>query len=356
MRPLLLAAGLALSCFCCESQPEAASSPAAPNIVLLLADDLGYNDLSAYRLAHLDTSAQVPTCQTPYLDTLSAQGVRFTQFYTGAAVCSPSRAALLTGRNATRVGIYNWIPGNNPMHLRDSETTLAEMLNTAGYRSGHFGKWHMTSEGTDQPLPMEQGFEHAFYAFNNAKPSHENPVNYFRNGAPVGPLQGYACHLVADEALGWLDTVRGSGQPFFLNVWFNEPHEKVAAPDSLKRRHPYNSAYYGAIENMDAAILLGYETQPLPYREDYDQRATANLQPEPDAPPWSMWGFQPAHQAYLQNQEAQTFELYNIMQDPSQKTDVSSQYPGHTGRMKARALQLKDEMIRDGGNWYATDN
>lgn len=470
----------------CQNPAETLESD-RPNIILLLADDLGYNDLSVYRANHADTSSQVPTCQTPHLDQLAEQGIRFTQFYCGAAVCSPSRAALLTGRNATRVGIYNWIPGNNPMHLRDSEVTLAEMLNTAGYRSGHFGKWHLTSEGMEQPLPMHQGFEHAFYAYNNAKPSHENPVNYFRNGNAVGPMQGYACHLVVEEALGWLDTVQSSGKPFYANIWFNEPHEKVAAPDSLKNRHDYQQAYYGAIENMDLAIgrvmqylqdkgianntivlfasdngsqvlgsndplrgekcynyeggirspfmvrwpgkikpgqqssapgsfvdilptlaeitgagtpdrkldgrslsavlqgtqsvpnqkqpifffryfhdpaimmragdwvLLGYYHTPLPYEENYNQQQTANLKPGPGAPRWSMWGFQPAHQTFMQEQRIQFFELYNIIEDPAQKRDLSGDYPGRLERMKRRAMELKREMLSEGGNWYETD-
>jgi len=89
-----------------------------PNIVILLADDLGYNDLTSYRSEN-KSSGRTPGCRTPNIDDLAAKGMMFTNFYCGAAVSSPSRAALITGRNATRTGIYNYIPRDSPMHLRN---------------------------------------------------------------------------------------------------------------------------------------------------------------------------------------------------------------------------------------------
>ncbi|MCK5367435.1 MAG: sulfatase-like hydrolase/transferase, partial [Cyclobacteriaceae bacterium] len=229
--------------------------PAPPNVVLMLADDLGYNDLTCYRNSNHGQSLEFPpTSQTPHIDKLAEEGIRFTDFYCGAAVCSPSRSALITGRNATRVGIYNWIPEESPMHMRASEITIAELLKKKSYNTGHFGKWHLTSKGTDQPLPNDQGFDYSFYAYNNANPSHHNPENYYRNGEPVGKLEGYACQLVVDEALQWLDENNDHQTPFYINVWFNEPHLKVAAPEELTKRHRYNQEYYGAIENMDIAV------------------------------------------------------------------------------------------------------
>jgi arylsulfatase A len=234
-----------------------------PNVIILLADDLGYNDVSAYRKMHPKHSETPPTSQTPSIDRLFTQGMSFTDFYCGAAVCSPSRSALMTGRNATRVGIYNWIPGGSPMHMRAGEVTVAEVLKGHGYHTGHFGKWHLTSEGTNQPLPNDQGFDFSFYAYNNARPSHHNPVNYFKNGKPMGEMKGYACQIVIDQALDWLGTIDTKEKPFYLNVWFNEPHMKVAAPHELTKRHEYNKEYYGAIENMDLAIsrLIEYLDQ-----------------------------------------------------------------------------------------------
>lgn len=234
----------------CKNQP----GEKEPNIILFLADDLGYNDLTCYRQDHPGASDMPPTAQTPHIDRLAEEGLRFTQFYCGAAVCSPSRSALLTGRNATRVGIYNWIPHQSPMHLRSQEVTLAELLKNKNYQTAHFGKWHLTSPGTDQPLPNDQGYDYSFFTYNNARPSHRNPHNFYRNGEPVGQLEGFACQLVVDEALQWLDQRSSPSEPYCINIWFNEPHEKVDAPDSLVRRHSYRKKYYGSIENMDLAV------------------------------------------------------------------------------------------------------
>ena len=125
-----------------------------PNVVILLADDLGYGDLACYGN---------PEARTPNLDRLAGEGVRFTDGYASLPVCSPSRAGLLTGRNANRYGIRDWIPSNSGVYLPRTEVTLARVLRDAGYRTGHFGKWHLNSR-TDgsEPTPMDHGFDHAF--------------------------------------------------------------------------------------------------------------------------------------------------------------------------------------------------
>ena len=116
---------------------HAAAKPAAkPNIVLLLADDLGYADLSCYGSR---------TVKTPNLDALAKSGLRLTTFYAAAPVCSPSRAALLTGRYPWRAGVYQYLAPRAKVHLRTSETTLAEALDAVGYNCAHFGKWHLSS-------------------------------------------------------------------------------------------------------------------------------------------------------------------------------------------------------------------
>ncbi|EPR67642.1 sulfatase [Cyclobacterium qasimii] len=233
-----------------------------PNIVLLLADDLGYRDLSCYG------STQV---NTPNLDKLAAKGMRFTDFYAGSAVCSPSRAALMTGRSSVRAGIYSWIHTSHKMHLAKTEFTTAELLKQAGYATAHIGKWHLgydLEEGSGPgPNPGDQGFDHWIATGNNAIPSHHNPDNFVRNGLALGEVEGYSSHILADEAIGWLDR-RPKNQPFFINLWFHEPHQKVAAPEALLNKHRNTDlpAYYGAIENMDAAIgkvLAALESQGL---------------------------------------------------------------------------------------------
>ncbi len=227
------------------------SAADAPNVVVLLADDLGYSDLSCYGS---------PENETPHLDRLAAEGLRFTDFYAASAVCSPSRAGLMTGRFPVRVGVYSWVHTSQNMHLRVEEVTVAEKMKEAGYSTAHVGKWHLGYDLVDGsgpgPDPGDHGFDYWLATGNNAEPSHENPNNFVRNGVAVGETNGYSCQLVVDEALTWLDDHRDKEKPFFLNVWFHEPHRKVAAPPKFKDRHKdqKDPAYYGSIENMDNAV------------------------------------------------------------------------------------------------------
>ena len=105
-----------------------------PNFVVFLADDLGWSDLGCY--GH-------PIIQTPNLDQFAKEGVRFTQCYSACGVCSPSRAAILTGRTPYRNGVWRWLPEGNEAHLRASEITIPELLKPLGYQSMHTGKWHL---------------------------------------------------------------------------------------------------------------------------------------------------------------------------------------------------------------------
>ena len=222
-----------------------------PNIVLMLADDLGWGDLSCYGSEEN---------QTPNLDRLASEGIRFTDFYAACAVCSPSRAATLTGRTPVRAGVYSWIHTSHKMHLRVEETTIAELLKEAGYSTAHVGKWHLSYDLEDgsgpNPTPADHGFDYWLGTGNNAAPSHRNPNNFVRNGKAVGETEGYSCQLVVDEAISWLDDHRDKKKPFFLNVWFHEPHARVAAPPELAERHKNTKRpeYYGCIENMDLAV------------------------------------------------------------------------------------------------------
>jgi arylsulfatase A len=233
-----------------QAADERRSQTDRPNFVILLADDLGYGDLACYGN---------PDARTPSLDRMARQGVRFTDCYASFPVCSPSRAGLLTGRNATRYGIRDWIPRNSGIHLPRTETTIATVLRGAGYRTGHFGKWHLNSR-TDgsEPTPLDHGFDDAWYTQNNAAPSHLNPTNFVRNTVPVGPLQGASALLVADEAVRWLDQA-GADQSFLLNVWFHEPHEPIASATEFLQFHstvpdPERRQFLANVSQLDAAV------------------------------------------------------------------------------------------------------
>ena len=133
-------------------------SNAEPNILLITADDLGYGDLGGF--GH-------PVIQTPNLDELAEDGLKFTNYYAPSALCSPSRAGLITGRHPYRTGIRSWIPHGSGVFLSRDEITLAETLRDAGYATSHIGKWHLNSDlGSDvEPQPLDQGFDY-FYGHN----------------------------------------------------------------------------------------------------------------------------------------------------------------------------------------------
>ena len=202
-----------LLCCCLLAALLAAPPPLAgqntrPNFIIILADDLGYGDLSSF--GH-------PAIKTPHLDRLAAQGLKLTNCYAGMPVCSPSRAALMTGRVPQREGISEWIPENSPVHLKREAVTIARLLKGAGYATAMTGKWHLsaTLDGS-QPTPGHHGFDHWFATQNNALPSHENPRNFVRNGKPVGPLQGYSSTLIINEAIDWLG--RRKAAPALLSL------------------------------------------------------------------------------------------------------------------------------------------
>ena len=222
-----------------------------PNVVVLLADDLGYQDVGCYG----------GPVRTPAIDQLAKEGVRFTEFYSGCAVCSPSRATLLTGRHHIRTGVYSWISDEaQNSHLLLRERTIAEILKDRGYSTAHIGKWHLglPTKNRSKPTPSHHGFDYWFTTWNNASPSHKNPNNFIRNGEAVGPLEGYSCQLVADEAIDWLDHHRHPKAPFFLNIWFHEPHAPIAAPDKIVSIYgelkDKAAIYSGTIDNTDRAI------------------------------------------------------------------------------------------------------
>ncbi|MBT5019505.1 MAG: sulfatase, partial [Planctomicrobium sp.] len=242
----------ALICLISISCSSLAFAKEQPNFLVILCDDLGYGDLGCFGNS---------TIKTPHLDQLAAEGIRLTDCYSSSPLCSPARAGLLTGRTPSRTGIYSWIAGGNPMHLKRDEKSIATLLKQKGYQTCHVGKWHLNGKfnNPQQTQPNDHGFDHWFATQNNASPTHRDPNNFVRNGESVGQQKGFSCQLVANEAINWMDDNKNSDDPFFMFVCFHEPHEPIDSPDQLVKNYPDankkgEALYYANVTNMDNAV------------------------------------------------------------------------------------------------------
>lgn len=232
--------------------PTVSASPARPNIVLFLADDLGYGELGCYGN---------PAAITPNLDRFAAEGRRLTDCHSASSVCSPSRSSLLTGRTPFRNGVFTWIPEKSPIHLRTSEVALPKLLKQAGYQTCHVGKWHLNGlfNAPEQPQPSDHGYDWWLATQNNAAPSHAFPANFVRNGTAIGKVDDYSAPFLAQEAAMWLKTKRDPAKPFFLAVWTHEPHYPIATAERYEKKHagiadPEERTYRANITQLDDAF------------------------------------------------------------------------------------------------------
>ena len=210
----------------CQSPPE---ETVPPNIVIIYADDLGYGDLSSY-------GGDIPT---PNIDRIGQAGIRFTDFYVSAPVCTPSRYSLLTGSYPQRSlhGLDRVIMPGDEHHFDESEVTLAELLRSQGYRTAITGKWHLGSADPSY-LPMHQGFD----TFSGHK---AGCIDYFHHvyggmgnfwyvdGKPAEE-EGYATTLITHHAINFIEQqTKDTTQPFFLYIPYNAPHFGKTDPDSV---------------------------------------------------------------------------------------------------------------------------
>jgi len=218
---------LGLSVLCAPTVGQATVRPRRPNVILILADDLGSGDIAFYGN---------PKINTPHLDQLARDSTRFEYFYV-SPVCSPTRASLMTGRYNFRTGVVDTTLGRQSMH--PDEVTVAEMLRAAGYRTGIFGKWHL---GDSYPMrPMDQGFEESLVFRSGgtgqlACPREDNnfsPV-LLHNGRPTNGKR-YTNDLFTDAAIRFL--AKNRRVPFFVYLPLNTPHTPLEVPDRYYR--PY---------------------------------------------------------------------------------------------------------------------
>ena len=228
-----------------------------PNIVIVQADDLGYGDLSAYGQARF---------QTPALDRLAANGIRFTQYYAGSTVCAPSRTALMTGLHTG----HAWIRGNGEIPLREEDVTVAMALRDAGYRTAVIGKWGLGRPGT-AGQPDKKGFDYAFGFLDHRHAHRQFTDHLYRNGEPVATdvEHDYVNDLFTREAAAFIE--RPDPRPFLLYLNYTVPHAELRVPDDslapMRGRFP-ETPYVNA--TADAKVTgpddtsLGYRSQPTP--------------------------------------------------------------------------------------------
>jgi len=184
------------------------SLSAAPNIILLMGDDHGWEETGYHGHPHV---------KTPVLDDMAATGLRMDRFYAAHPSCSPTRASFLTGRHPNRMGTF--APG---WSFRPEEITSAQILSKAGYHCGHFGKWHVGAVKAESPTsPGAMGF-HEWLSHDNF---FELNPSLSRNGGPPEVFQGESSAILIDETIRFIDGAKKSGKPFFTVVWFGSPHE-----------------------------------------------------------------------------------------------------------------------------------
>ncbi|MFW5761488.1 MAG: sulfatase, partial [Cyclobacteriaceae bacterium] len=229
-----------------------------PNILLILVDDLGYGDLSAMDAQDL---------KTPHIDKIFSEGIKFTQFYANSSVCSPSRAALLTGRYPDMAGVPGVIrqrDNDSWGYLTPGITTLPMVLKDAGYTTGMVGKWHLGLESPNKPT--EKGFDYfkGFLAdmMDDYYTHLRGKVNWMRENIKEINPEGHATDLFTDWSIDYLQKHRDSEQPFFLYLAYNAPHDPIQPPQEwldkvMKREKGIEKERAGIvalIEHMDAGI------------------------------------------------------------------------------------------------------
>ncbi|MBS2213122.1 sulfatase-like hydrolase/transferase [Carboxylicivirga mesophila] len=234
------------------------SNAQQPNIVFILADDLGYGDLSCYGATDL---------YTPNIDKLCENGIKFTRAYANSTVCSPSRAAILTGNYPDMVGVPGVIrdmPDNTWGNLSDEVPFLPEQLIALGYHTALVGKWHLGYESPD--LPNDRGFDHFkgyvgdmmddYYTHKRAG------INWMREGSKRIEPKGHATDVFTNWAREYINIQSNADNPYFLFLTYNAPHEPIQPPadwlEKIKKREPQanitRQKLIALIEHLDAGV------------------------------------------------------------------------------------------------------
>tara|TARA_R110002049_G_scaffold4601_5_gene32210 strand:+ start:293557 stop:294999 length:1443 start_codon:yes stop_codon:yes gene_type:complete len=257
-----------------------------PNVILIMCDDLGYGDPQCF-----DADSPI---RTPHIDAMASDGLKFTRFYSAAPVCSPTRGSCLTGRHPYRYGVYS----ANTGHMKTDEITLPELLQQAGYTTGHFGKWHLGTLTTTIPdanrggpkgkqhfsPPSRHGYDDSFVTESKVptfdpmiKPVGAKAGGYWDAVKDRSTAESYGTHywdhdgnvvsqnldgddsrVIMDRAIPFIENAVANDTPFFAAVWFHAPHLPcVAGPDHVKYYQQHDVAhrnYYGCVTALDEQV------------------------------------------------------------------------------------------------------
>jgi arylsulfatase A-like enzyme len=232
-----------MAAVCVNAAEPAPERERRPNIILCMTDDQGWGDVSYNGLRRI---------QTPNLDAMAAEGMRFNRFYAAHPSCSPTRASVMTGRHPYRMGVF-W-PG---MPLKTEEMTIAQAVKRAGYATGHFGKWHLSggAPGKGRALPVTDPLHPGNFGFDEWF----TVSNWFdldwifsRKGEPV-KVSGDGSDAIVAEALTFIEKHAKNGTPFLAVVWFGSPHIPLQpTPEDLTAAG--GSAYYGELAGVDRSM------------------------------------------------------------------------------------------------------
>lgn len=288
-----VAGGLAMSLY---SQDMLATAGAAepvqrPNFVFILADDLGWGDLACYGNGKI---------QTPNLDRMAAEGIRFTNFYSNSPVCSPSRCAFMTGQFPARNKFHYALSTraenterHMPNYLDTKIPTITHLLKDGGYATGHFGKWHLGSAPADPNAPAPEAY------------GIDESATFISNGQPCFPkdyLPHQSSEIIIDHSIKFIEAHKD--KPFYINVWLSDPHSILAPTDeqmslyeseSVKKQTKgrFTSAtqtYYAVITNMDKQVgRLLAKLDELNLSENTIVIFTSDNGPSP------LWGWDTSH-------------------------------------------------------------
>ena len=247
----------------CQSKKDESKEPQKPNIVYILADDLGYGDLSCYGQTHF---------KTPNIDKMASEGMLFTQHYAGTSVCAPSRSSLMTGQTTGHTPIRGnkEVKPEGQWPIPDSTFTMAEMLKQAGYVTGGFGKWGLGYPGSEGE-PNKQGFDE-FFGYNCQRLAHNYYPAYLWDNEQKVMLEGntgdqfaqYAADTIHQRALQFIE--KNKDKPFFLYYPSTIPHAELLLPEKYKKNYEGKflpeKSFKGA-EPGDPGFRTGsYGTQP----------------------------------------------------------------------------------------------